>query len=102
MTLFDAWLLIAIGLLGWLFWLWRQQSERARQQAQRYCQQQQLQLLEVYRGKGRFCRHQGRLGWLSHFQFDFSSDGESRYQGDLWMFNGKLTSIETPAYRLPN
>ncbi|CAB0149803.1 hypothetical protein PSI9734_00382 [Pseudidiomarina piscicola] len=102
MVLFDAILLIAIGFVGLLFWQGRRQAELARVHAKRYCEQHQLQFLDIAWQGGRLAKRGRHIGWKSHYQFAFSSDRESRYEGDLQMLNLRLLAIETPAYRLPD
>jgi len=101
MNLVDVVLLLALVLLANVFWQWRQQAERANAYALRYCQQHQLQLLDVYRSGGKLSWKKSAVGWQAQFSFSFSSDGESRYEGDLWLFNHKLQHIAVPPYRLP-
>jgi hypothetical protein len=42
----------------------------------------------------------GRLGIKSQFLFEFSSDGESLYQGYLYLENEKLVQADIPPHRL--
>ncbi|MDN7137680.1 DUF3301 domain-containing protein [Pseudidiomarina sp. 1ASP75-14] len=102
MVLLDAILLIGIGFIGLLFWQGRRQAELARMHAKRYCEQHQLQFLDIAWEGGRLARHGRHMGWLSRYQFAFSSDRESRYEGELQMLNLRLLRIETPVYRLPD
>lgn len=101
MILGDVVLLLLLLGCAALFWQWRRQAELAGTYARRYCQQHQLQLLEIHRASGKLSWHRSAPGWSALFIFDFSSDGESRYQGQLWLFNLHLQQIEVPPYRLP-
>ena len=101
MTLTTVFGIVLIGLAMWAFWQWRRQAELALMNAKRYCQQHQLQLLEIHREGGKFRWRKNRFGWYGYFIFAFSSDQETRYQGELWMLNFRLLDIEVPPYRLP-
>ncbi|MDT7524781.1 MULTISPECIES: DUF3301 domain-containing protein [Idiomarinaceae] len=102
MQLSDAMLLIFIGFIIFLFWQGRRQAEQARRYAAAYCKNHQLQLLDIAWQAGRPARFERHWGWRSSYQFAFSSDGESRYEGELVMLNLRLLEVNTPAYRLPD
>ena len=101
MQLSDAITLILIGFVGWLFWQGRRQAEQAKRYAERYCQQHELQFLDIAWSHGRPAKRGRHFGWLSHYQFAFSSDGESRYEGTMTLLNLRLDEVITPPYRLP-
>lgn len=98
----DAILLIALCFAAMLFWQGRRQAELARLHAKRYCEQHQLQLLDIAWLNGRPRRMGRHWGWFSRYQFAFSSDREHRYEGEIHMLNLRLQHIETPVYRLPD
>ena len=102
MQLSDAILLITISFTGWLFWQGRRQAEQAKVHAERYCQQQHLQFLDIAWLGGRPAKLGRHVGWLSHYSFSFSSDGESRYEGTISLLNLRLEKVVTPPYRLPS
>lgn len=102
MILTDAILLLSIGLAFTLFWQGRRQAEQARRYVQRYCEQQQLQFLDIAWQGGKIAKVKRYIGWLSRYEFGFSSDGESRYTGQATLINMRLVDINTPPYRLPN
>jgi len=98
-------LLNIIGLLilvfvGWLFWQTRLLAETAKQATNEYADKHGLQILTLARlslkpsrnPKGRFC-------WKAQYQFEFSSDGESYYIGNVIVNGTQVISIDTPAYR---
>lgn len=101
MILSDAILLLAIGFGFFLFWQGRRQAEQARRYIEQYCKQQQLQFLDMAWQSGKIAKRQRYIGWLSHYEFAFSSDGESRYHGQATLLNMRLVEITTPPYRLP-
>ena len=101
MILGDAILLLAVALAFVLFWQGRRQAEQARRYIERYCKQQQLQFLDMAWQGGKIAKYQRYIGWLSRYEFAFSSDGESRYIGQAKLLNMRLVEITTPPYRLP-
>ncbi|MCC5856275.1 MAG: DUF3301 domain-containing protein [Idiomarina sp.] len=99
--MFDLWnILILLGLFIFAasFWNWRRQDEQARLHALALCKHHKLQFLDIARIKG-FPTLTGGPGWQATFQFGFSSDGESRYEGTLLMRNLRLVDVELPVYR---
>lgn len=101
MILLDVILLLLIVWVGYLFWLGRRQAEQAHRYIERYCQQHQLQLLDCAWQRGYPAKRGRYVGWLSHYEFRFSSDGETRYVGSATLLNLRLVQITTPPYRLP-
>jgi len=101
MVLADALLLLILLFIALLFWQGRRQAEIARVHAQRYCQQHQLQFLDIAWQGGKIARHGRHIGWLSRYQFAFSSDREHRYEGEIQMLNLRLLKVDTPVYRMP-
>ena len=100
-------LLNIIGLLilltfFWLFWQTRLLAETAKKSTNDYAEKYSLQILTLARIKLSPSRNsEGRFCWKAHYQFEFSSDGESYYIGTI-IVNGKnVVSIDTPAYRQP-
>lgn len=93
-------LLFAFGV-GWYFFYLRKIAEVGKRHAQQYCQQANLQLISVARQRSRLAinKQQG-IYWLSHFNFEFSGDGESSYQGSMVLSGLKLTNVTVPPYRV--
>ncbi|RUO25402.1 DUF3301 domain-containing protein [Aliidiomarina minuta] len=94
-------LLMLIAVIALLFWQLRQQSERAHYFAVQFCKQNQLQLLDISRRKGKFSWQKRGPTWLADYNFGFSSDHEQRYEGTLRMANLQLRKIDTPVFREP-
>lgn len=92
-------MLAAVACIAGLFWQFRQLGEQAQRYAIHYCKQNQLQYLDIalYQMRLRL----GRRGpyWHSRYRFGFSSDHESRYEGELQFSNRRLLKIEMPVYR---
>ncbi|PJG60544.1 DUF3301 domain-containing protein [Aeromonas cavernicola] len=92
-------ILLLMAIAG-LFWQARRQAELASHYMQRYCQRYDLQLLSLARSRQELARHPLRL--LTHYQFEFSSDGESHYQGTLKMQGLHVVAVELPPHRMPH
>lgn len=101
MTLLDV--IVFLGLLAavWVFWQHRQQAESAQKHAVYYCKQHSLQLLDIHRATTRWSFKGSQPGWRSTFKMGFSSDGETRYEGDLTLHNQRLIGVELPPFRMP-
>lgn len=97
----TLWLFILVFAAIALFWYSRKIAEAANQHAQHQAQTLEVQLLSVACVKRRFgVLRNGQLGIKSQFIFEFSSDGESAYQGKLYLENERLVNKDLPAYRL--
>ncbi|MEL3923540.1 DUF3301 domain-containing protein [Aeromonas enteropelogenes] len=92
--------ILLLMAIGGLFWQQRRQAELAWKYMRRYCQHHDLQLLSLARGKRELARQPLRL--LTHYQFEFSSDGESHYQGTLKMQGLHVVGVELPPHRMPS
>lgn len=95
LLLFTFLFLVILG-----FWQVRKQHEYALKYAQSICQKHQLQFLDLARKRERIVWRSGPV-WKIQFQFGFSGDGESRYEGILIMHHLTLSDYELPLYRLP-
>lgn len=103
LELVDLFWLALIGSVV-LFWYSglavREQALRA---VRRHCDQMDLQLLDqtVALKAIWFKRNsQGRLQLSRRFNFEFTSTGDERYQGQLLFLGNQLDSIETQAHRM--
>ncbi|ASD66398.1 DUF3301 domain-containing protein [Pseudoalteromonas piscicida] len=97
----TLWLFIIVSSVIALFWYSRQIAEAANRHAQHQAESLQVQLLSVACSKRRFgVLKDGKLGIKSQFIFEFSSDGESAYQGKLYLENERLVKKELPAYKI--
>lgn len=97
----NIYYLIFAALLFWYFAYLRRVSEYARSHANKYCKKENLQFLSIARlsSKPRFSKKLGPY-WESHFDFEFSGDGTSKYHGNMKLKGYKLDNIDTPAYRV--
>ncbi|WP_448564433.1 DUF3301 domain-containing protein [Thalassotalea ganghwensis] len=97
----NIYILLLFFLVFWYFVFIRKVAEKARYYAKQYCDKEDLQFITIARRSSRlsFNKRQG-LNWLSVFEFEFSGDGVSQYQGVLSMRTYKLEGIDIPAYRI--
>ncbi|WP_448213848.1 DUF3301 domain-containing protein [Colwellia sp. MEBiC06753] len=97
----DIYIFLAIFLFGWYFWYLRKVTETARVHAERYCQQQGLQLISIARRSARpaFNKRNG-VFIKTIFDFEFSGDGESSATGAMELNGLKLINVDLPAYRI--
>lgn len=99
-NLYDVLALLLLILGGYLFWQWRLQEEHARKQAEAICKKYNVQFLDIARSHGR-PRFTPRTGWEAGFQFGFSSDIQTRYEGELVLLNLHLRDVTMPPHKAP-
>lgn len=97
----NIYYLLIVCLVCWYFVFLRKVSESAKKHANSYCQKEQLQFIALARRSSRFTfsKHQG-FYLASIFDFEFSGDGESSYQGQLFLQGLKLDQVVLPPYRV--
>ncbi len=93
------WLLVVMAIVYW-FMQQRKQDERATALARQLCEQQQVQFLECARSGHKFQVINGQRRLRTLYIVDFSGDGESRYQAELWLKGLRLAAFNMPPYRL--
>lgn len=93
-------ILILLMLIAYVFLIQRRQDERATALAKQLCQQQQIQFLDCARESHRWIELKGQKGLRTLYLVDFSGDGESRYQAELWLKGQKLVAFELPAFKI--
>ena len=97
----NIYYLLAFSIVCWHFLYLRKVTERANLQAKKHCADTDTQLLSVARRFTRPCfNKEYGLHWLSTFDFEFSGDGESKYEGVLILRGLKLAQIIVPPYRV--
>ncbi|BDX07627.1 DUF3301 domain-containing protein [Planctobacterium marinum] len=82
------------------FWRIRAISEAANRYLNLYCEKQGLQLISVARDKTRFGLVRGKPDWKTQFVFEFSGNGEDKYQGVLEMEGHRAVATTVPPYRM--
>lgn len=95
-----TWFLLGLFALAYGFFMQRKQDELAEKMARHLCKQQQLQFLECARERHHLSKFQQRTRWTTSYKIDFSSDGESRYQGELRLSGLRYLSLDLPPYRI--
>lgn len=94
----ELWLILLLLLGAALFWRERQKSELAAMALRRYCKSNGLQLLSVALSHRRWRR--APFGLVNCYQFEFSSDGESNYTGQLRLRGNQIEGIDLPPFRM--
>ncbi len=97
----NIYYLLVVCLFLWYFIYLRKVSECALRHIKSYCKKENLQFISL-------ARHSSRLSfskdlgphWNSVFDFEFSGDGESSYQGQATLKGYKLDNIHVPMYKI--
>lgn len=96
------WLGVLVALL-WYWWDTVRTKELARLAGLRACQQAQVQFLDdtVARRQIRLRRNtRGRMQLRRLYGFEFTSDGEHRYQGRIEMQGQQVRRVDMDPYRI--
>ena len=95
--------LTALVILGAIYWLRaRDLKQLALVEATRYCSNLQLTLLDesvALKGLKFFPVGQGRK-LCRCYQFDFTVNGEDRYQGEIILTGRRVLKIQLPPHRI--
>jgi hypothetical protein len=100
----DILWLASIGLGMWYWWDTVRTQELAREAGLRACQKAEVQFLDdTVERKRQWLRRNahGRIQLCRLYFFEFTSDGNERYQGRIVMFGQALREVEMDAYRIP-
>ncbi len=103
-SLINLLLLILAGVIAVYWWQSGLLKGRARELATAHCRQLNLQLLDqsmVITAIWPTLSRGGKVEFRRTYQFEFSSIGDNRYQGQLVMQGLRLKSIELETYKLP-
>lgn len=99
-----GWMLVIIlFLLAWIWWDGLGAKEVARVRGKQLCDQADVQFLDdtVVQTSLRLCRHKsGKVGLYRRFQFEFSTDGDRRYQGYIDMLGQIVLSTYMEPYAI--
>jgi len=99
----QLWLGIGMAAVGWLFYDGMRVREAALLAGRDYCSKLGLQMLDetVSRQRTGFARGAGgQLALRRHFGFEFTSDGERRYRGDIIMLGLCVESVQVELHRM--
>lgn len=102
-SLANLLVLILAGVLAVYWWQSGLFKGRARELAIAHCRQLDLQLLDqsmVITAIWPALSNSGKIEFRRTYQFEFSSIGDRRYQGQLVMQGLRLQSIELETYKL--
>ena len=99
-SLTDILILLLVVVIAAQFWRMRAISEAAQRYVAQYCEKQQLQLISVARSHTRITVVRGKPDWKTQFVFEFSGNGEDKYQGQLDMEGLRAVSTTVPPYRV--
>ena len=97
----NIYFLLIVCLFLWYFIYLRKVSECALRHIKTYCEKDGLQFISLSRRSSRLAFNKA-LGphWVSIFDFEFSGDGESIYQGQATLRGYKLDNIHVPMYKI--
>ena len=102
MTLEQMILIVLVGFGAWIFWRQLAIRELALRHANAACDKSDVQLLDQSIGlsKLRFKKLAGGgFGLLREYRFEFSSTGERRYTGRIFIVGHTLQRVEMDAFR---
>lgn len=97
-------LMILLFTAGFLYW---QSSQKVKELAlaatQRHCHDMELQMLDGYVAFNAFSLKRdgrGKVHIARGYQFEFSSTGAERYNGQIQMLGRRVESIQLEPYRI--
>lgn len=96
-------ILLVLGVIGWIWWDSRGVAERATQVARQYCHSMQVNFLNdtVAWQKLRLKRNsQGRMQFERTYFFEFTSDMQQRYRGEVVMLGRQVKSMHLDPHRV--
>ena len=96
------WLLL-VYLLAQHWWNSKGVKEIALKATQKYCREMEVQLLDQsisLRGLWLKRDDKGRLRFWRSYNFDFSSNGDDRYQGRIVLLGRRVESIQLEPHRV--
>lgn len=97
----NIYYLLGFFLVCWYFVYIRKVSEAALKHCKLYCEKESLQFIAIARRSSRF-KFSKKSGFhiFSLYDFEFSGDGDSCYQGVVSLKALRLDNVELPAYRV--
>lgn len=99
-SLTDILFLLLMIVIIAQFWRIRAISEAANRFVNHYCEQQNLQFISIARSRTRVGIVRGKPDWKTQFTFEFSGNGEDKYQGVVEMEGLREVSTIVPPYRV--
>jgi ABC-type nickel/cobalt efflux system permease component RcnA len=104
MTLEQIILIVLAGFGAWIFWRQLAIREMALQHANAACSRADVQLLDQSIGLSKLRLSKlsgGGFGVLREYHFEFTSTGERRYVGCVFMIGQTLQRVQMDAFREP-
>ncbi|WP_163932963.1 DUF3301 domain-containing protein [Paraferrimonas sp. SM1919] len=98
-------LLLIVLMAGIMLWFWqiRTMAETAKRYITKQCQLNNLQFLSIAQTRAKpFFGGQQFFSWAVDYQFEFSTDGENSYQGQVTLKANKVSNIVWPVYPEPS
>lgn len=99
-SLGDIVFILVLVVIFAQFWRMRAITEAANGFVNHYCKKHDLQLISVARFKTRLGFVSGKPDWKTDFAFEFSGNGEDKYQGVVSMAGLRVVSADIPPYRV--
>ena len=100
----EHWLLLAaLGLGGWLIFDGMRVRELALRAGRDYCRNIGVQFLDetvVAEGLSLARDAGGRVRIRRRYGFEFTSDGERRYRGEIRMLGSRLQDVQVALHRI--
>lgn len=97
-----VWLIIVVAII-YYWWLAKGIKEYALQRTRSHCKNLGLQLLDdsiALRGLWLKTNTQGKLQVWRSYNFDFSSQGDDRYQGRIILLGRAIENIQLAPHRI--
>ncbi|MFT6388065.1 MAG: hypothetical protein ACJAUP_001440 [Cellvibrionaceae bacterium] len=104
MTLADITLFFFLILFAGMIWKHIDASRIARFSAKKYCDKQGVQFLDqnVILKRLKIAKSPHSLfAFKRHYNFEFSSIGDRRYRGDIYLLGQRVIYIELEPYKMP-
>ncbi|NDV89795.1 DUF3301 domain-containing protein [Alteromonas sp. 345S023] len=100
MSLLEVIVWLLLGFVAFQFWRVRSISEIADRYIKQYCDNHNLQLLNTARKKTRLTFKYRKPDWYSLYAFEFSANGEDRYEGEIALVGQSVIRTTLPPYRM--
>lgn len=100
MTLLELTVWLLLAFVAFQFWRVRSISETADRYIKHYCDTHKLQLLNTARHKTRLTFKYRKPDWHSVYLFEFSANGEDRYEGEIELVGQTVVRTTLPPYRM--
>jgi len=103
MALSDSFIVFILILLAYTIWNHINMSRIARASAKQHCDSLGLQFLDqniIIRGLSLHRSPHSLLAIGRHYSFEFSSVGDQRYLGEVFLVGNRLKTVELAPYKV--